>query len=122
MSILEVVVALAILATSLIGMAEYQRRYSRSNANSSMLNTAIDLATARLERVKAERTYAAIDTMAITESNLATLDPSYANYVRTTTITRTSIPASVDYKVITVTVTHPSMPLPVKKTSAIASF
>ena len=118
LSLLEVMVALTILGTSLIGMAEYQRRYSRSNANSSMLNKAIDLATQRLERVKAERTYSSIDTLAVTENNLGTYYPSF---VRTTAVTLVASSA-VNYKIITVTVTHPSMSTAVKKTTAIASF
>jgi prepilin-type N-terminal cleavage/methylation domain-containing protein len=117
MSLLEVMVALSILAVSLIGMAEYGRRLSRTNANSSLLNRALDLAQQRVERVKAERNYTSMDTLAITE----TVIPLYPSYRRITTITRTSN-SQVDYKTVTVTITHPSMALPVKKTTAIARF
>ena len=67
-SLLEVMVALTILGTSLIGMAEYGRRFARTNANSAMLNNALDLASARVERVKAERNYTSMDTLARTET------------------------------------------------------
>ncbi len=117
MTILEVVVALSILATSLLGMAEYGRRYSRSNADSSVMNQAIDLATARIERVKAERNYTTMDTLARTESSIA----SYPRFTRVTTITRISTSA-VDYKTVTVSVTHSSFTLAVKKTTAVARF
>ena len=52
-SLLEVVTALTILGTALIGMAEHGRRYARSNANSMLLNNALDMASGQVERVKA---------------------------------------------------------------------
>lgn len=116
-SLLEVMVALTILGTSLIGMAEYGRRYARSNANSTMLNNSLDLASARVERVKAERNYTSMDTLAATETNIS----GYAGYRRVTAIVQT-LNAQYAYKTVTVTVTHPAMALPVKKTTAIARF
>jgi Tfp pilus assembly protein PilV len=116
-SLLEVMVALTILGTTLIGMAEYGRRYARTNANSAMLNNALDLASARLERVKAERNYTSMDTLATTETAI----PGYPSYTRVTAILQT-LNAQYAYKTVTVTVTHPSMPTAVKKTSAIARF
>ncbi len=116
-SLLEVMVALTILATSLIGMAEYGRRYARSNANSMLLNNALDLASARVERVKAERNYISMDTLATTETAIA----GYASYKRVTAIVQT-LSSQYAYKTVTVTITHPAMPTPVKKTTAIARF
>lgn len=116
-SLLEVMVALTILATSLIGMAEYGRRYARSNANSMMLNNALDLASARVERVKAERNYTSMDSLATTETSIS----GYTNYKRVTTIVQT-LTSQYAYKTVTVTVTHPAMPTAVKKTTAIARF
>lgn len=116
-SLLEVMVALTILGTALIGMAEYGRQYARKNANSAMLNNALDLASARVERVKAERNYASMDTLAITESTI----PGYPGYTRQTQIVQT-LSAQYNYKTVTVTVTNPAMPTPVKKTTAIARF
>ncbi|MCC6931264.1 MAG: prepilin-type N-terminal cleavage/methylation domain-containing protein [Gemmatimonadaceae bacterium] len=116
-SLLEVMVALTILGTSLIGMAEYGRRYARSNANSMLLNNALDLASARVERVKAERNYTSMDSLATTENTIS----GYPNYRRVTTIVQT-LSAQYAYKTVTVTITHPAMPTPVKKTTAIARF
>jgi len=116
-SLLEVMVALTILGTALLGMAEYGRRYARANANSCMLNNALDLASARVERVKAERNYTSMDTLAVTETVVA----GYPNYKRVTAIVQT-LNAQYNYKTVTVTVTHPSMANPVKKTSAVARF
>lgn len=116
-TLLEVMVALTILATSLIGMAEYGRRYARTNANSMLLNNALDLASARVERVKAERNYKSMDTLATTETAIS----GYSLYERVTTIARTQT-SQYDFKTVTVTVTHPSMPTAVKKTTAVARF
>ena len=116
-SLLEVMVALTILGTSLIGMAEYGRRFARTNANSAMLNNALDLASARVERVKAERNYTSMDTLARTETVIS----GYPNYTRVTAIAQT-LSAQYAYKTVTVTVTHPAMSNPVKKTTAIARF
>ena len=110
-------VALAIPGTSLIGMAEYGRRFARTNANSAMLNNALDLASARVERVKAERNYTSMDTLARTETAIV----GYTNYKRVTVIAQT-LSAQYAYKTVTVTVTHPAMPNSVKKTTAIARF
>lgn len=116
-SLLEVVVALSILAVSLLGMAEYGRRYSKTNASTSVQNKAIDLASARVERVKAERNYTTMDTLATTESNIA----GYPGFTRVTYILRTSS-SSTDYKTVTVKVTHSALSTPVKKTTAVARF
>lgn len=117
LSIIEVMVALSILAVSLIGMSEYGRRYARTNANTSVTNQAIDLATARLERVKAERNYTSMDTLAITEAVIA----GYPKFTRTTTITQT-LTSQLAFKTVTVTVSHSAIPGKVKKTTAIARF
>lgn len=117
MTILEVVVALSILAVSLIGMSEYGRRYTRTNASSTVMNQAIDLASARVERVKAERNYVSMDTLGVTETVIA----GYPKFKRVTTIVQT-LTSTMDYKTVTVKVTHSSLPVTVKKTTAIARF
>lgn len=117
MSVLEVVVALSILAVSLIGMSEYGRRYSKTNASTSVMNKAIDLASARVERVKAERNYSSMDTLATVETSIA----GYPGFTRTTYIVQT-VSSQVDYKTVTVKVTHGALTTPVKKTTAVARF
>lgn len=117
LSLLEVMVALTILGTSLIGMAEYGRRFAKTNGNAMTQNSAMDIATARVEEVKSQRNYAALDTMAGAHS----VSHNGLTYVRTTTIVRTNT-AQVDYKTITVSVVRPAMAAAVKKTTAIAFF
>jgi Tfp pilus assembly protein PilV len=118
-ALLEVLIALAILGGSLLGMAEYGRRYARTNANSFLLSNSLDLAAARVERVKSERNYTSMDTLAGTQNGV--LVGTDSRYRVVTAITRTQT-SQLDYKTVTVTVTHPAMSSPVRKTSAIARF
>ncbi len=117
LSLLEVMVALTILGGSLIGMAEYGRQFAKTNGQAMTQNSAMDIATARVEEVKSQRNYAAIDTMAGVHS----ISHNGLTYTRTTAIVRT-LSAQVDYKTVTVAVTRAAMAAPVKKTSAIAFF
>lgn len=121
LSLLEVMVALTILGTALIGMAEYGRRFAKTNAGSMTLNSALDIATDRIERVKAERNYATMDTLVGTHSITVNTNGVNVTYTRTTAIVRTQT-AQVDYKTVTVQVTRPTMAVPVRKTTAIARF
>ena len=116
-SLLEVMVALTILGTSMLGMAEYGRRFARTNATAMLRNTALDLASERIERVKAERNYTSMDTLAGSHS----VTSGGVTYTRTTQIVRTQT-SQVDFKTVTVSVTRATMPTPVKKTTAIARF
>jgi prepilin-type N-terminal cleavage/methylation domain-containing protein len=121
LSLLEVMVALTILGTALLGMAEYGRRFAKINATSMTQNTALDVATDRLERVKAERNYTSMDTLAGTHTVVVNTGGVNVSYTRTTTILRTLSP-TLDYKTVTVSVTRPTMAVPVKKTSAVPRF
>jgi Tfp pilus assembly protein PilV len=116
-SLLEVMMALTILGTALIGMAEYGRRFAKTNAGAMTSNTALDLATERIERVKAERNYVSMDTLATTES----INMTGIVYTRITAIVQT-VSTQVDYKTVTVTVTRPTMSRPIKKTTSVARF
>lgn len=116
-SLLEVMVALTILGTSLIGMAEYGRRFAKTNARSMTTNTALDLATERLERVKAERNYTSMDTLAGTHA----VTVNGISYTRVTAITLVAT-SQLNYKTVTVSVTRPTMTAAIKKTTAVARF
>ena len=120
-SLLETMVALTILATALLGMAEYGRRFAKTNGNAMTTNSALDLATERIERVKAERNYVTIDTLAGTRTIPVTVNGVTLSYSQVTQIVQT-INAFVNYKTVTVTVTRATMAKPVKKTTAISRF
>lgn len=117
LSLLEVMVALTILGTSLIGMAEYGRKFANTNQKSRLQNIALDIATERLERVKSERNYTSMDTLAGTHS----VTQDGITFTRTTTILLVAS-SQVNYKIVTVSVNRATMTKPVKKTSAVARF
>lgn len=122
-SLVEVIVALAILTGALLGLALFVSRMAHDASESRLLGTANELVTNRIEAIKAIRNYASIDSCAITESSIAG-SSTYVGYARQTLVEHVGGgPAdSVDYRIITVTVTNPEMSSPVKKTTAIAAF
>ncbi len=121
LSLLETMMALTILATSLIGMAEYGRRFATSSGAAMTTNSALDIATERIERVKAERNYVSMDTLAGTVSVVKNVNGVSLTYTQVTTITRIAS-SQVDYKIVTVRVTRPTMAQPIRKTTAVARF
>ena len=120
-SLIELMVALIILGGVLLSTAEYFRRFSRTNANTSLSNTALDLATQRLEEIKVDRVYTALGAWNATETNVSCLPAGAGCYTRVTQGVRTNN-ATNDHWQFTVTVTHPRMTKPVEKTTAIARF
>jgi Tfp pilus assembly protein PilV len=121
LSLFETMIALTILGTSLISMAEYGRRFAKSSGAAMTTNTALDIATERIERVKAERNYVSMDTLAGTVSVVKNVNGVNLTYSQLTTITRISS-SQVDYKIVTVRVTRATMATPIKKTTAVARF
>lgn len=116
-TLVEVVFAIAMLGGVLLGFAAFTRNFVRASNGASLRATASDLAVERIEAAKAATSYAAIDALAGTEAAIANA-PRYARR----TVVRQTRTAQVDYKTITVTVTHPAMAAAVNKTTAIAAF
>jgi prepilin-type N-terminal cleavage/methylation domain-containing protein len=122
-SLVEVIVALAILTMALLGLAMFVSRMAHAASDSRLLGTANELVTNRIEAIKAITNYASIDSCAITEGSIAG-SPAYVGFKRKTLIKHVGggVADSVDYRIITVTVTNPEMSTSVKKTTAIAAF
>lgn len=121
-TLIELMVALIILGGVLLSTAEYFRRFSRTNGDTSLSNTAFDLATQRLEDIKVDRNYLTLgSTWIATENNLSCLPSGAGCFTRTTQGIRTNN-ATYDHWSFTVSVTHPRMSRPVTKTTAIARF
>jgi len=121
-SLIELMVALIILGGVLLSTAEYFRRFSRTNASTSLSNTALDLATQRLEDIKVDRNYVGLGSYVATQTNLNCLPAAGAGcFTRVTQGVRTNN-ATNDHWTFTVTVTHPRMVNPVVKSTAIARF
>jgi prepilin-type N-terminal cleavage/methylation domain-containing protein len=122
-TLVEVIVALAILTGSLLGLSLFIARMAHSTSNARILSTATELAADRLEQVKGATTYSAIDTLyGITEATIP--GPDYVNFSRKTLVQHVGggITDSVDYRIITVIVSHPSLSPSLRKTTSIAAF
>ena len=115
-SLVELVMAIGLFGGSVIGLAEFGRRFANMNGTTTVRSQASDFAASRIERVKAERVYATIDTCAQSVQTIAG-----TTFKIRTQIARTNS-ATTDYKVVTVTITHPELKTPVTKTTAIAAF
>jgi len=121
MTLIEVVMAVTILATAMLSIASFMGKFARIVAASDVKNTANELASQRLEEIKNAPRYTAIDTL---YSGSVALAAPYVGYTRKTQITHTGGGASdlYDYKTVTVTVSNPRLGTPIKRTTMIAAF
>jgi prepilin-type N-terminal cleavage/methylation domain-containing protein len=120
MTLIETLMAVVILATALVGLGNFMAKFSHATRISSLQQRAIDLASDRIDSVKHSATYVSIDSMAVTQ--MVSADSSiYA--VQTMVEHIGGGPAdTLDYKIITVAVTIPSVATPLRKTTMIGAF
>lgn len=120
MTLMEVMIAVTILTTALIGMGNFMGRFSHQTKVAALQQRAIDLATDRIDSVKRAPTYGSIDSMAVTEI----IHTDSANYSRQTLVLHVGGGATdtLDYRTITVQVTAPSVATPIRKTTIIGAF
>jgi prepilin-type N-terminal cleavage/methylation domain-containing protein len=120
MTLIEVVVAIALLSGALMAMGAFIARYANVNGTMTRRSEANELVADRLEEVKGSIKYAAIDSYATTETTI----PNHPGLSRQTLITRTggSAPSLYDYKTITVIVIGKGLTTPAKKTTVISVF
>ena len=117
MTLIELMIALAILSFVLVSMAAYFMRFASSVATDNNRTVAAALAAERLEIIRGTLRYAAIDSFAVVEDTV----PNYHDYARTTDVVHDSSD-TVDHKRITVSVTGPKIVNPVKRTLVISKF
>ena len=121
MTLIEIIIALSILAVVVLGMGQFAFNFSRVERQSEARTIAVNLAQARLSQVRASTNYSGLAT------NFATTETSFAGlpgYQRTTTVVHTGGPLPTytnDYTTVTVTVTSPALKSPVTKTVVVAS-
>jgi prepilin-type N-terminal cleavage/methylation domain-containing protein len=124
MTLVEVMIAIVILSGAMIGLAKFGGQFEHTSATAGDLALASDLATLRIEQIKAYRVYTSI---AATYNNVTETfpgDPSYNGFTRKTAAVRCAgCPTSTnDYVTVTVTVTGRSLATPMAKTTIIAVF
>lgn len=117
MTLIEVMIALVILTGALLGMGKFITSFSHATSDGALSSVASDLVLDRLETIKGSTSYATLDAYAVTELSIT----GFTGYKRVTQVTRT-LDGTQDYKAITVTVSNPSLSLPVKKSTIIAAF
>jgi prepilin-type N-terminal cleavage/methylation domain-containing protein len=120
MTLMEVMIAVTILTTALIGMGNFMGTFSHATKTAALQQRAIDLATDRIDSVKRAPTFVSIDSMAVTE----TIHTDSADYKRQTLVQHVGGGSTdtLDYRTVTVQVTAPTVTTPIRKTTIIGAF
>ena len=121
MTMIEVVIAIMLLSGALLGMGAFLAQFAKAGATMQTRTTANQLVADRLEEVKGAVRYAAIDSLyAKTEASI----PNSPGFTRQTLVSHVGggPPDLVDYRIVTVIVTSPSLKRPAKKTTIISAF
>ncbi|MDB4875237.1 MAG: hypothetical protein JWM41_1683 [Gemmatimonadetes bacterium] len=121
LTLVEVIVALAILGGVMLGLGMFSVRLSQATSSSRIRVTAAQLASDRLEQVKGSPRYTAIESLYVaTEASIT----NNIGFARQTWVTRVGGTATdtIDYKIITVQVTNPQLSGNVRKTTVIAPY
>lgn len=126
MTIIEVMFAIVILAGVMLAMSRFGQAFTRAARDAANIAVASDLATARLEVVRAHGTYATLASTfnGTTETAGGAANPpmtGHDGYTRTTAVTRT-LTDTTDFTTVTVTVTAAVLSRPLQKTAVIAAF
>lgn len=120
-SLVEVVVALLILAVAILGSQSMASTMIRTVTTANAQMAATQLAEDRIDRIRTDPAYDSLATKyAMTESTL----PGWSTLSRVTQLTRTrdSIAAGItDFFTVTVTVNGPPLRAPVRRTVVIGS-
>lgn len=122
-ALVEAMIALTILAGAVLSASKYFTQLARGVSDERTRASAMFLIGERFEQIKTAPSYGKIDTLYVgSETNIS----GYAGYKRVTEVMRIGgSPAdTVDYKIITVTVTTPAIPksVTVKKSTVIGDW
>lgn len=121
LTLIEVVIALVILTSVLLGLARFAVGFTRSVTTADTRTVAVNLVSQRISEIRASPNYSGLETTYNgTESTIS----GFAGYTRTTTIVRTGGPRPTytnDYKTVTVSVTAPGLSRPIAKTVVVAA-
>jgi type II secretory pathway pseudopilin PulG len=120
MTLVEVIVAMMLLVGVVLVLGGFSAKFSQASNQAHLIVLANEIAATRLDAVRQQPNYAALDSLARFDS--AKADVSWY-YVRTQFVrVGGAVTDSLDYKIFTVTVTHPFMKKTVTKTTGIAAF
>jgi hypothetical protein len=121
MTLIEVIVAMTLLAGALLAMGAFIARYAKITGTMAIRSEANELVADRLESVKGAIKYSTIETV---YSGSEPSIPNHPGFSRQTLITHTGgvPPSPDDYKTVTVIVTGQALPKPSKKSTVISVF
>jgi prepilin-type N-terminal cleavage/methylation domain-containing protein len=116
-TLIEIMVAMVVLAAVLLGAGQFTARFIHSTAISQVTTVASDVATERMEMITTDPSYT---TLGARWAGTTTGFPGYPSMTMTTTLQRiTGNAPRRDYTVLTVQVTEPTLPNPVRLTSIV---
>jgi len=121
-SLAEVIVAMTILTTSLLGFAAIAQKFTRANADVHSRTLGSEIATARIEQLKAARPYA---TLVISYDNVNESwsgTHAWSGFSRRTLVTRTGPSDTADYVTVTVIVSGRALNPVIRRSTSIAAF
>jgi prepilin-type N-terminal cleavage/methylation domain-containing protein len=121
MTLMEVMVALILLGGVLLSLGKFSAGLARSSGTARLLATATQLVSDRIGTVKGAPRYSAIESLYVASESQVS---GFKDFKRVTTVKRIGGKASdsIDYKIITVEVSNPSLTKPVRKSTIIAPF
>ncbi len=121
MSLVEVIVAMLILVGVLLALGRFMAMFAQASGQARLTVVADELAAQRLDAVRELPSYGSVTSLA--ETNKAVVSDNMT-YTRTTAVKRIGGGATdtLDYSLVTVVVTHPSLRKSVSKTTALAAF
>jgi type II secretory pathway pseudopilin PulG len=121
MTLVEVIVAMMLLVGVVLVLGGFSAKFAMASNQAHLVVLANEMAATRLDAVRQQPSYLAIDTL-VHANDSVKADASW--YHLQTQVVRIggATTDSVDYKLVTVTVTHPAMRKIVTKTTAVAAF
>jgi len=121
MTLVEVMIALTILATAVLVLAAFMAKFAHTVATSDVKNTANELASQRIEEIKTAPRYATIDSV---YPGTVALSAPYTGYTRQTLVSHTGGGSAdlYDYKTVTVIVRNSRLGTPIKRSTIIAAY
>lgn len=120
-TLVEVVVALTILAGVLLGLSDFTHRYAVATRDAATVTVASDVAAARLESVKGWREYTTLVTSHHGHDTTFAAG-AWEGLRRQTFAARTGPTPLHDYVTVTVVVSGRGLDAPIRKTTIIAAF
>lgn len=121
MTLVEVLVSMVLMAGVLLALGRFSGTLARTTGMARLTATATQLVADRLETVKGTPRYTAIESLYVSiETNI----PGFGGFTRQTAVLRVGGTStdSLDYKIVTVTVSNPSLTKAVRKSTVIAPF